>query len=63
MIRVNCRRCRNCTGEECKLYGDDPVKAAKNCAHDGFVNYIPKDPKKTKNHKGGSYGKKVQKKR
>ena len=29
MIRVNCRRCKNCTGEECKLYGDDPVKAAE----------------------------------
>lgn len=63
MIRVNCRRCRNCTGEECKLYGDDPVKAAKNCAHDGFVNYIHKDPKKTTKRKGDSHGKKVQKKR
>ena len=48
MIRVDCRRCTNCTGEECKLYGDDPVKAAKNCAHDHFVNYIPRERKKPK---------------
>ena len=41
MIRMNCRGCGNFTGTECKPYGDDPVKAAKNCAHDGFVEYIP----------------------
>ena len=63
MIRVNCRHCTNCTGEECRLYGDDPVKAAKNCAHDGFVNYIPKVPKKNQKRKGDRYGKKVQKSR
>lgn len=51
MIRVNCRGCKNFTGTECKQYGDDPVKAAKNCAHDAFVEYIPKErknPKKTR---------------
>ena len=53
-IRVNCRNCGNCTGEGCKPYGDDPAKAAKNCAHDNFVNYIPKERKKNnKNNKGG----------
>ena len=53
MIRVDCRRCMNCTGEECKLYGDDPVKAAKNCAHDHFVNYIPRERKKPKKNREG----------
>lgn len=41
MIRVNCKGCINFTGTECRQYGDDPVKAAKNCAYDGFVEYIP----------------------
>lgn len=48
MIKVNCKRCRNCTGEECKLYGDDPVKAAQCCAHDRFTGYIPVERKKRK---------------
>lgn len=52
MIRVNCRRCKNFTGEECRLYGDDPLKAAKNCAHDAFEGYTPKEKKNHKN-KGG----------
>lgn len=53
MIRVNCRRCKNFTGEECRLYGDDPMKAAKNCAHDAFEGYIPKEKKKNHKNKGG----------
>ena len=55
MIRVDCSRCTSCTGDGCKHYGDDPVKAAKNCAHDGFVNYIPVQRKKTNKHKGGRH--------
>lgn len=52
MIEVNCNRCINCTGQECKLYGDDPVKAAQCCAHDHFTGYIRKQRKKRKK-KGG----------
>ena len=46
MIRVNCRGCEKFTGTECKQYGDDPMKAAKNCAHDAFVEYTPIGKKK-----------------
>lgn len=56
VIRVDCRRCKNCTGEECRLYGDDPVKAARNCAHDAFANYIPKERKKRKRKGGPKHG-------
>lgn len=61
MKRVDCRWCMNCTGTECKLYGDDPVKAARNCAHDGFREYAPIAKKKRPGRKragvkeGGSH--------
>lgn len=50
MKRVDCRWCVNCARNECKLYGDDPVKAVRNCAFDGFRNYIQRKrkPKKKK---------------
>ena len=53
MIRVNCRGCKNFTGTECKQYGDDPIKAAKNCAHDAFVEYPPIGKKKRPGGKQG----------
>lgn len=53
MIRVNCRGCQNFTGTECKQYGDDPMKAAKNCAHDAFVEYIPIKRKRKPSRKSG----------
>lgn len=62
MKEVDCRRCKNCTGTECKLYGDDPVKAARNCAHDRFREYTPIAKKKRPGRKragskeGGSHG-------
>lgn len=62
MKRVDCRRCAKCTGSECKIYGDDPVKAARNCAHDAFAEYAPIAKKKRPGRKraegkeGGSHG-------
>lgn len=56
MIRPSCNRCKNCTGEECKPYGDDLVKAAMCCAHDHFTEFIPKERKKRKRKGGQNHG-------
>ena len=39
MIEIDCRKCSNCTGAACVIYGNDPDKAVKDCAADGFKNY------------------------
>ncbi len=43
MIEIDCRKCGNlkATGDGCKLYGNDPRKAAKACAADAFKNFTP----------------------
>lgn len=38
-IEIDCRKCKNCTGEECKVYGKDANKAVEKCASDFFKNY------------------------
>ncbi len=38
-IVVECRKCKNCTGFSCKIYGNDADIAVKKCADDGFKNY------------------------
>ena len=40
MIEVDCRKCVNCTGEECIPFGKDADIAVKKCADDGFANYV-----------------------
>lgn len=39
MIEVDCRKCKNCTGQSCKIYGDDADEATRLCAEDGFRFY------------------------
>lgn len=38
-VEVDCRKCKNCTGESCLIYGDDADKAVAACARDRFANY------------------------
>lgn len=38
-IEIDCRKCKNCTGNSCKIYGDNADVAVKECANDGFKNY------------------------
>lgn len=38
-IKIECLKCKNCTGYSCILYGKDAVTAVQNCADDGFKNY------------------------
>ena len=40
MIEVDCRKCVNCTGEECIPFGKDANVAVKKCADDSFKNYV-----------------------
>ena len=40
MIEVDCRKCVNCTGDECIPFGKDADIAVKKCADDGFTNYV-----------------------
>ena len=40
MIEIDCRKCVNCTGQECISFGKDPNVAVKKCADDGFKNYV-----------------------
>ena len=47
MIEVDCRKCKNCTGYSCKIYGNDANKAVKDCANDCFLNYKKKGKKAT----------------
>lgn len=39
VLEINCNKCVNCTGERCKIYGDNPNEAVQACANDGFENY------------------------
>lgn len=39
MIEIDCRKCVNCTGAECVLYGSDADIAVSKCAEDNFGNY------------------------
>ena len=43
MKEVDCRKCRNCDKENkrCRVYGNDPQKAADRCAANGFAFYYP----------------------
>lgn len=45
MLEIDCRECLNCDmkNARCKLYGNDPEKAARACAADGFKGYMTKD--------------------
>lgn len=40
VLEINCNKCLNCTGESCKVYGDNPNEAVELCAKDGFKNYM-----------------------
>lgn len=40
MLEIDCRKCVNCTGEECIPFGKDANMAVKKCADDGFKNYV-----------------------
>lgn len=48
MLEIDCRTCENCDMDRgrCKLYGDDPQKAVKACAGNGFRNYCPRSSEK-----------------
>lgn len=63
MIRVNCKRCINCNGKECRLYGDDPDKATMSCANDRFANYIQRQRKPRRERGGERHGTDRQRKR
>lgn len=39
MTEIDCRKCENCTGAECLVYGKDANIAVKKCAADVFKNY------------------------
>lgn len=39
MLEIDCRKCENCTGNACKLYGENPNAAVSDCAKDEFENY------------------------
>lgn len=41
MIEIDCRKCANADLEAdcCKLYGNNPDTAVRECAADEFVNY------------------------
>lgn len=43
MIEVDCRKCINCTGEECIPFGKDADVATKKCAEDNFRCYVTVD--------------------
>ena len=42
MLEIDCRVCANVDMKVdlCKVYGNDPDKAVKNCANDGFKNFV-----------------------
>ena len=43
MLEIDCRKCVNCTGEECIPFGKDADVAVKKCAEDNFRNYVTFD--------------------
>lgn len=40
VIQVDCRKCINCTGNECIPFGKDADVATKKCAEEEFKNYV-----------------------
>lgn len=38
-LEIDCRKCANFNGNECKKYGNDANEAVAACAKDGFRNY------------------------
>ena len=38
-LEIDCRKCKNCTGNSCKVYGNDANVAVENYASDNFKNY------------------------
>lgn len=38
-LEIDCRKCKNCTGEACKIYGSNAEEAVNSCAADVFKNY------------------------
>lgn len=50
MLEIDCRKCENLseTCDSCKLYGNDPKKAAAACKTDLFMNYRPRKETPTK---------------
>ena len=41
MKEADCRKCANCTGHSCKLYGSNAYIASQLCIADGLRNYKP----------------------
>ena len=41
MLEIDCRRCRHFDEDNdcCNVYGNDPERAVKACADDGFKEY------------------------
>lgn len=39
-VKIDCRKCMNCSGYSCRIYGEDPNIATEKCANDIFKNYI-----------------------
>lgn len=58
MIEIDCRKCINCTGSECILFGKDADIAVKKCAEDNFRCYVTFDEmEKCENAERIEYGK------
>lgn len=38
-VEVKCNECENCTGNSCKIYGENAAYAVKMCAKCNFKNY------------------------
>ena len=41
-IELDCRRCGNCSGDECLKYGADADAAVALCVQEAFSNYVEK---------------------
>lgn len=43
MLKIDCRNCENCdmAHDRCSIFGNDPKKAVKACADNGFKDYCP----------------------
>lgn len=39
-FKIDCRKCINCLGHRCRIYGENPNIAVEKCANDIFKNYI-----------------------
>lgn len=40
MREIDCRKCKNCDGVSCKIYGKNADIAVIRCAKDCFKNYV-----------------------